>query len=158
MRCRLTSLSICLVVLVASISWCSNPDKEAAWEIIKTPQEQRGQALSKLSPEKQVDVFVYADTKIEPPVILAGEVASNWKSTLPVIKQRLVSETDGGTLAGMMMILSAVSAQYCSLSGREDVLSVASQAVDKIDAPYRDLAKKQLREITHPQNQLSRCQ
>ena len=158
MRRRLTSLCMCIVVLPAWISGCSNPDKEAAREIIRTPREQRGQALSRLSPEKQVDVFVYADTKVEPAVILAGEVARNWKSTLPIVKQRLASETDARTLAGMMMILSATSAQYCSLSGREDILSVASQAVSKIDPPYRDLADKQLKEITHPQNQLPFCQ
>jgi hypothetical protein len=158
MRRLLTPLWMGLGVLLTLISGCSNPDKEAAWEIIRTPSEQRGQALSRLTPEKQVDIFVYADTKIEPPLILAGEVASNWKSTLPVVKQRLASETDSRILAGMMMILSATSSQYCSLSDREDVLSAASQAVNKIGAPYRDLAEKQLKEITHPQNRLSPCQ
>ncbi len=158
MRRRLTPLWMGLGVLLALISGCSNPDKEAAWAIIRTPSEQRGQALSRLTPEKQVDIFVYADTKIEPPLILAGEVASNWKSTLPIVKQRLASETDSRILAGMMMILSATSSQYCSLSDREDVLSAASQAVNKIGAPYRDLAEKQLKEITHPQNRLSPCQ
>jgi hypothetical protein len=158
MRRRPTPLWMGLGVLLALILGCSNPDKEAAWAIIRTPSEQRGQALSRLTPEKQVDIFVYADTKIEPPLILAGEVASNWKSTLPIVKQRLASETDSRILAGMMMILSATSSQYCSLSDREDVLSAASQAVNKIGAPYRDLAEKQLKEITQPQNRLSPCQ
>lgn len=144
-------------VLLALISGCSDPDRETAWKIIKMSPEQRIQALSRLAPEKQVDIFVYAYTRIEPPTILAGEVASNWKSTLPVVKQRLTSETDDRILAGMMMILSATSAQYCSLSDREDVLSAASQAANKIGAPYRDLAEKQLEKITHPQNRLSPC-
>jgi hypothetical protein len=153
----MTPLWICFCVPLALASGCSYPDKEAAWEIIKMPPEQRGQALSRLSPEKQINIFVYANTKIEPPLILAGEVASNWKSTLPVVKQRLASETDARTLAGMMMILSVVSANYCSLSNREDVLSAASQAVNKLGEPYRDLAEKQLKEIAHPLNRLPPC-
>jgi len=157
MKRQMALICSCLGLFLTLISGCSNPDKEAAWEIIKMPTEQRGPALSRLAPEKQVDVFLYAYTQIEPPRILAGEVASNWKSTLPVVKNRLVSETNPPMLAGLMMILSAVSANYCALSEREDVLTAASQAVNKLGAPYRDLAEKQLKEIAHPEKQLPPC-
>jgi hypothetical protein len=154
---RMTPIWSSLGVFLALALGCSNPDKEAAWEIIRMPPEQRGQALSRLPPEKQMDIFVYADTKIEPPMTLALEVASNWKSMLPVVTQRLASETDARTLPGLMMILFAVSANYCALSERDDVLIAASRAVKKIDAPYRDAAERQLKEITHPQNKLPPC-
>jgi hypothetical protein len=148
------SLSLALPLIV---SGCRNPAKEATLEIIRMPAQQRERALSQLSPEQQLDVYVYADTKIDPPLILAQEIASNWKSTLPPVKNRLESETDGATLAGLVMILSAVSTDHCSLADREDVLSAASRAIAKIGIPYRELAEKQLREIAHPDNQLPPC-
>lgn len=144
-------------VLSSAISGCANPDKELTRELLSLPVEQRAQALSKFPAEKQLDLYMYAYNRMEPPVILAGEVARNWQTTLPVIKSRISTEKSDHLLAGLMMILSAMSSQYCSLAKRDDVLAVASQAVSKIGPPYRDLARKQLNEIRHPENQLPSC-
>jgi hypothetical protein len=145
-------------IFLYSIGGCANPDRDLTREVIRLPVEERGQALSKFPAEKQLDLYMYAYTRMEPPVILAGEVASNWQTTLPVIKARLSTERYDHSLAGLMMILSAISSQYCSLAKRDDVLAVASQAVNKIEPPYRDLANEQLNQLMHPGKQLPPCQ
>lgn len=133
------------------------PERSTALRILEMPTEQRLRAMSELPPEKQVDVFLYAYTSVEPPKILAGEVAQNWKVTLPVIKDRLAKESRESYLDGLMLTLSAISARYCSLADRTDVLLVASRAVEKIGPPYRELADEQLARLKQPSADLPPC-
>jgi hypothetical protein len=126
-------------------------------EIVKMPHEQREVVLSKLTGEEQIEVYLYAYTRMEPPVILAGEMASNWPSTLPVIAKRLKTEESETSLVGLMMVLSAISSHFCSLETNNDVLEGASQVVTKIKPPYRELADKQLKEMKEPNRQLPLC-
>jgi hypothetical protein len=65
---------IWIVVLI--LAGCTNPKKELTRQILDSPVEQRGLILANLSGEKQVDVYLYAYHKIEPPVILAAELVT----------------------------------------------------------------------------------
>jgi hypothetical protein len=151
------AFSFCYV-LFSLVGGCATPERQLTREIIETPVDKRASVLARFPADKQLDIFMYAYTKMEPPRILAGELASNWRTTLPVVKAHLMTDTDEVTLSGMMMILSAVSSQYCSLEDRSDILTAASQAVGKIRAPHRELAEQQLKQIAHPEMHLPPCQ
>jgi hypothetical protein len=153
-----TRLSARLLVALLTVVGCGNPDAELTHQILNMPVEQRGVALSRLPGEKQVAVYLYAYNRTEPPVILAGELADNWRTTLPSITARLAREDKETSAVGLIMILSAISSQYCSLADRNDVLAVARQAVSKIGPPHRELAERQLNRMEHPEKQLSPCQ
>lgn len=153
---RIVSLPILIVLLI--VTGCTNPDKELADRILRTPREQRGLELSRLSGERQVDTYLYIYRRTEPPVILAGELAENWRTTLPSITSRLGKEANETSTVALMMALSAISSQYCSVADRKDVLTVAQQAVSRIGPPYKDLAERQLNRMEHPEKQLPPCQ
>jgi hypothetical protein len=150
-------LSPPLWIILLIFSGCTNPDKELTNEILNKPREQRGVALSRLSGEKQVDVYLYAYRRMEPPVILAGELADNWRTTLQPVTVRLAREDNETSAVGLMMILSAISSQYCSLAKRDDVLTAATEAISKIRQPYSELAERQLRLMKTPEKQLPPC-
>jgi hypothetical protein len=150
-------LSVPLWTILLISGGCKNPDKELATEILNLPREQRGVALSRLSGEKQVDVYLYGYRRMEPPVILAGELADNWRTTLQPITDRLAREDNETSAVSLIMILSAISSQYCSLANRDDVLAAATQALSKIKPPYSELAERQLRLMKTPEKQLPPC-
>jgi hypothetical protein len=75
-------------------------DAKQARAILRLPSEQRRQALTQLTPDKQLDVYLYAATRVEPPLILANELAGNRQSILPRVKDRLASEVDERRLDG----------------------------------------------------------
>jgi len=152
---RIVCLPITIVLLL--VIGCADPEKELANKILRMPIEQRAGELSQLSAKQQVDVYLYVYRRTEPPVILAGELAKNWRATLPSITSRLENEQNETSIAALMLALSAVSSQYCSLAERNDVLAVAQQAVSRIGPPYRDLAERQLSLMKHPEKQLPPC-
>jgi hypothetical protein len=81
----------------------------------------------------------------------------NWKADLPIVKQRLASDSDG-RLAQLMPVLVAISSNYCSLAERKDVLSLVSQAIPRMGDLYRASAEEDLKRIVHPTKQLPPCQ
>jgi hypothetical protein len=145
----------CLLSVI--IVGCTTPVGKKTREIVKMSHEQREVALSKLTGEEQIEIYLYAYNRMEPPVILAGEMASNWPSTLPVIAKRLKTEESETSLVGLMMILSTISSHFCSLETNNGVLASASYAVTKIRPPYRELADQQLKEMKEPNRQLPQC-
>lgn len=96
---------------------------------MKLPLEQRRQTLAKLPPETQVDLYVYAATKREPPFLL-GEIAENWKSVLPVVEKRLSTERSDEARYQLVWLLVAIAENYCFLSDQTDVLERASRAAN----------------------------
>ena len=152
--------TVCLMIptVLLTVVGCADPDKKLADKILTMHFDQRAVELSHLSGEQQVDLYLYVYRRTEPPVILAGELANNWRTTLPSITSRLENEQNETSTAALMLALSAISSQYCSLAERSDVLAVARQAVSRIGPPYRDLAERQLNLMKHPEKQLSPCQ
>ncbi len=118
---------------------------------------ERKQAFASMSPIKQMDVYMAAATKLEPPIPYQGYLGANWKSVLPLVKERLASESDG-RLAVLMPILVIISDNYCSLAERKDVLSLVSQAIPRMGDLYRASAEEDLKRIVHPTKQLPPCQ
>lgn len=144
-------------VLSAMVGGCSSPDERLARSVIRMTPEKRRATFSHLSPETEIYVYTYGYTRNEPPVILASEIAPNWKSVLPVLSVRLQSEHSEAALAGLLMILPVISEHYCSLSERNDVLSAAYGATARLGPPYRELAERQIEEISHPGTGLPPC-
>jgi hypothetical protein len=158
MKGQTTRRILISILCINALSGCADPTRKLTYEIVRTPPEQRATALSRLPAERQLDVYEYAYRRMEPSVILAGEVASNWRTTLPVITDRLARNNSEQSLVGLMMILSTVSSQNCSLAKRNDTLLAASQAVSKISPPYRELAERQLKKIKNPDSDLPPCE
>lgn len=152
---RIVSLQIAILLLIAI--GCANPEKKLADRVIRMPFEQRAVELSHLSGKEQVDLYLYIYHRTEPPVILAGELAKNWRTTLPSITSRLENEQNESSTAALMLALSAISSQYCSLAERYNVLAVAQQAVSRAGPPYKDLADRQLYLMKYPEKQLPPC-
>jgi len=151
-------LILSAVSLLSAVSaGCSSPDEKLARSVIRMTPEERRATLSHLRPETEIYVYTYAYTRNEPPLILASEIAPDWKSVLPVLSVRLKSERNEAILAGLIMVLPVISEHYCSLSGRDDILSAASQAATKLEPPYRELADKQIEEIRRPDAKLPPC-
>lgn len=146
-----------VLIVFSAVSGCSSSEEKLAKSVVKMSADERSQTLSRLSPETQLYIYTYAYTRNEPPIILAKEIAADWKSVLPVLEARLKSENNETVLAGLIMILPVISANYCTLSGREDVLSAAAQAAAKLGPPYRELAEKQVEEIRHLDTNLPTC-
>jgi hypothetical protein len=110
-----------------------------------------------MSPKKQLDVYMAAAMKLEPPIPYQGYLAANWRTVLPVVKERLASESDG-RLAALMPILVIISGNFCSLAERNDVLSLISQAIPRVGELYRASVEEDLRKIAHPTKQLTPCE
>ncbi len=148
---------VCVCSLLSGCSGCADANAKQARAIIQLPPEQRRQALVALAPDQQLDVYLYAATRVEPPLILATELASNGPSILPRLKDRLASEVDDRRFTQLMLILVAISASDCSLEKRRDILSVVEQAIPKMKEENRQLANHLLEAVTHPAKQLSPC-
>lgn len=148
-------VSVCSVLL--DCSGCADEDTKQARAIIQLSSDQRRQALARLAPDKQLDVYLYAATRVEPPLILANELASNGPSILPHLKARLVSEVDDRRFTQLMLILVAISSSSCSLEKRTDILKIVEQTIPKMEEENRQLANHLLEGITHPAKQLSPC-
>jgi hypothetical protein len=158
MKNQITGGIFIFILCISALPGCADSTRRLTYEIVSTPPEQRATVLSRLPAEKQLDVYEYAYRRMEPSVILAGEVASNWRTTLPAITDRLARNDSEQSLVGLMMILSAVSSQNCSLAKRNDTLLAASQAVSKISPPNRELAERQLKKIKNPDRDLPPCE
>jgi hypothetical protein len=154
---KMVAVCACLLLVACPRTARRDPIAERAEAIVHMPSEERRQAVSGLRPDEQLDVYMYAYTKMEPPKVLASEVASSWKTVLPILESRTTSETSSRKLAGLIMIFAAISYNECSLAGQQDVLATTSEAVTKISPPFRKVAEEQLREIAHPTKQLPPC-
>jgi hypothetical protein len=123
--------------------------------------QQRREAFAGMPPNKQLDVYLYGSLRFEPGLMFSDEVASNWKSVLPVVKERLASEsTHNEDRTQLLWLLATISQNYCSLADRKDVLTAASQAIAGMDNAHRQYAEEPLNRISHPTNnkQLPSCQ
>jgi hypothetical protein len=132
-------------------------DAKQALEIMRMPEDQRQQAFAKLSPNKQVDVYLAGRMRVEPPLLSQFYLASNWRSVLPVVKDRLTTESDG-RLASLMPVLVAISNNYCSFAERKDVTSLVSQAIPRMGRLYQESAEEDLKKISRPNKELPPCQ
>lgn len=150
----LATIFACLAI--TACSGLMDSDVRQAKAIMKLPEEQRPQAFAKMAPNKQLDVYLAGATKIEPPTMLQGYLAANWKSILPVVKERLASESDG-RLAQLTPVLVAISDSYCSLANRVDVLSAVSQAIPRMAEYYQVAAEEDLKNISQPAKRLPPC-
>jgi hypothetical protein len=151
------SIFLCCWLMLFGFLGCTDPETKQARALVAMPSEQRRRALSELSPNRQLDVYLYAATKVEPGLLLTDELAGNWRAILPGLKERLASETDETRLSPLILILVAISSTQCSLAERSDILTVASQAVAKMSHRRRQLGEEQLRAVAHPGKQLAPC-
>lgn len=163
MKCRFTYVVIATAVLVVCpfISGCltgCEPDAKQIKEIMKSPPQQRPEVFAKMSPSKQLEIYFYGQ-HYEPPYDFHFYLAPNWKSLLPTVKERLISEPDEKKVADMLALLEVISVTQCSLAKRADVLDAASEAVAKLRiAIYIGRAKQALVTITHPSKPLPPCE
>jgi hypothetical protein len=151
---------LALVWLSFALAGCghsTDPNVEQAKAIIRLPVNQRPKALAELPLNKQLDVYLYAATRVEPPLVLAKEVASNGPSILPTVRDRLAAEADDRRFTQLMLILVAVSASQCSLEKRADILDVVQRAIPRMKEENRETANHLLEAIKHPEKQLPPC-
>jgi hypothetical protein len=154
---RLRKVLIILICVAGSgCSGLMDSDVRQAKAIMRMPEEQRGQAFDKMPPNKQLDVYLAGATRVDPPIRLQGYLAAHWKEILPVVKERLASESDG-RLAQLTPALVAISDSYCSLADRVDVLSAVTQAIPRMAEYYQVAAEEDLRNISHPVKRLPPC-
>jgi hypothetical protein len=155
----LSEIAILFACACLAMSACSgrmDSDVRQAKAIMRMPENQRQQAFDKITPSKQLDVYLAGATKVEPPIMLQGYLAANWRAVLPVVKERLASETDA-RLAQLTPVLVIISDSYCSLADRVDVLSAVSAAIPRM-AEYNQVAAEQdLRNISQPAKRLTPC-
>ncbi len=120
---------------------------------------QRRDALTKLTPNKQLDVYL-AGNRQEPGINFAYEVAGNWRVVLPVLKERLTAEPDEANRFHLLWLLASIAENFCDLRQRQDVLQVASKAVAAMSGGYKQYAEEPLRRITNltTDKQLPACQ
>lgn len=156
---RLSKPVITFAYTCLAMSACSglmDSNVRQAKAIMRMPEDQRQQAIDKMPPNEQLDVYLAGATKIEPPIMLQSYLAANWKTVLPVVKERLASES-GGRLAQLTPVLVTISDSYCSLADRVDVLSAVSQAITRMAEYYRVAAEEDLRNISQPAKRLPPC-
>jgi hypothetical protein len=153
------ALFLALSCVLAFLSGCERPDPVAsqARAIVQLPPEQRRKALVELPLDKQLGVYLYAATRVEPPLILAKELASNGPSILPILKDRLASEANDRRFTQLMLILVAVSAGDCSLEKRTDILDTVQRAIPRMNQENQQTANHLLESIVHPERQLAPC-
>jgi|SRR5579883_121413 len=154
------ALLLVLVCLSFALSGCgdsSDPDVERAKAIVRLSADQRQKALVELPLDKQLDVYLYAATKVEPPLVLAKEVASNGPSILLTVKNRLAAEADDRRFTQLMLILVAVSASHCSLEKRSDILDIVQRTIPRMKEENKETASHLLEAIKHPDKQLPPC-
>jgi hypothetical protein len=156
MKCLLV-LPLCAAAALPGCGGCTDPNAKHARAIIEMSPQQRRQALAELPPDKQLDVYLYAATRVEPPLILANELVANGPSILPQLKGRLASERDERRFTQLMLILVAISAGDCSLEKRRDVLGIVEQAIPKMKEDNKQLAEHLLAAVAHPPRQLPPC-
>ena len=140
---------------VSGCSWIVDSDVKQAQAIVKLPEWQRQDALAKMPPNKQMDVYL-AGATADPPMVLQGYVAANWKTVLPAVKERLATES-GGRLAQLTPLLVTISDSYCSLADRVDVLTAVSQAIPRMAEYYQVAAEEDLRKISTRAKRLPPC-
>lgn len=121
------------------------------------PEDRRQREVDRLSPDKQVDVYLAGITEIEPPLMMDEYLAANWKSVLPVIRDRMALGSDD-RLPRLMPTLVTISNKYCSLADRKDVLDAVSAALPRMGGLYQASAEEDLNKIAHPTKQLAHCQ
>jgi hypothetical protein len=130
-------------------------DVRQAQAIVKLPEWQRQGALAKMPAIKQMDVYL-AGATADPPMVLQGYVAANWKVVLPVVKERLATESDG-RLAQLTPLFVTISDSYCSLADRVDVLTAVSQAIPRMAEYYQVAAEEDLKKISASAKRLPPC-
>ena|SRR5215472_15336172 len=150
--------SYILLLLSCSTLWgCLNPDQRQALDLMKLPDEaERRREFSKLSPEKQIDVYL-ATVSFEPPPGFEDYVAADWKVVLPVVKHRLTTES-GRKLFALVLVLRVISEHYCSLSNSADLLSEATAAIPRTGKGYKTWAEEEVGRIQHPAKTLPPCE
>jgi hypothetical protein len=156
---RIYKLTLMLLALAAACSLLSGcgPDARQARAMRQITPQQRREAFASMPPEKQLDVYLISAGG-EPGHIFSYDLASNWKSVLPVLKQRLSSQRGEAERVQLLWLLAAISENYCSLAERKDVLDAASRAVASMGASSKQYAQEPLRRVIHPTKQLPPCQ
>ena len=150
---------IALVGLCLALAGCLPPldsDGQQALAIARMPAEEAQRAINKLSPDKQVDVYLAGGTQVEPPLMLQGYLAPNWRAVLPVVKARLASASSARVFE-LSNLLLIISQNFCSLAERDDVLSAVSAAGPRA-GPYRTSVEEDLKKILQPAKKLPTCQ
>lgn len=125
--------------------------------LIPMSSEQRRETLAALSPDQRLDVFLYAATRLEPPILLANEVAADAPGVLPALTSRMTTELDNARFAKLMLVLAAISTTRCSVEHREDILGIVRQGVSRISPEQRTLANQMLIAMERPAKELPPC-
>lgn len=121
-----TSSHIVLLLACCTLWGCLNSDQRQALAIMRLRDQAESRLqFSKLSPEKQIDVYLATVSFEPPPLAFQDYVAANWKVLLPVVRRRLATES-GLRLLSFVSVLRVISEHYCSLSNRGDLLSGAT--------------------------------
>jgi hypothetical protein len=152
-RCTLMLSLLTLVLMCLFLTGCltgCGPDARTARAVMQMNPQQRREAFAAMPPNKQLDVFLYAALKFEPGKIFLDDVAVNWRSVLPFVKDRLASSaTSDAERIQLLWLLAAITDRYCSLGERQDVLTAASQSVAKMDDRHKAYAREPLTMILH---------
>jgi len=131
--------------LLCASTGCGNPDAKQAKLIMEMPAGERRQALHSLPPDKEVAIYLYAATKIEPPKLLM-ETAADWERILPTVKERLLTEKDDLARFQLLWLLVNISENYCLVSSHTDLVDAAKKAVAEM-GPYKNAAQEPLNRI-----------
>lgn len=146
----------CSCLAMSACSGLMESDVRQAKAIMRMPENERQQAFDKMPLNKQLDLYLAGATKIEPPTMLEGYLAAHWKSVLPVVKERVASES-GGRLAQLTPVPVIISDSYCSLADSVDVLSSVSAAIPRMAEYNQVAAEPDLRNISQPAKRLPTC-
>ena len=152
----LLALAAACSLLSGCLTGCG-PDAKQARAMRQITPQQRREAVASMPPEKQLDVYLIAAGG-EPGHNFSYDLASNWKSVLPALKQRLASQPGEAERVQLLWLLAAISENYCSLAERKDVLDAASRVVASMGASNKQYAEEPLRRVIHPTKQLPPCQ
>jgi hypothetical protein len=157
---RTYTLVVAFASLLTGCAWLSGcltgcgPKGQQIKAIMSMTSRERQETFAKMPPEKQLELYFYGQ-HYEPPLNLHHYLAPTWKSLLPLVKQRLTSESDEKKVADMLALLEMVSVTQCSLVNRKDVLEIASGAAAKLRIDvYKGSARQSLNNLTHPAKQL----
>ena len=112
------------------------------------PPEQRGDRFSNYPFETQVDVYLFASTRVHPPEFgYAYDIARNGKAVLPVLNQKLREEKSQSRQERLLYVYEVMSEFFYPLKKDEEVIALVKQTISRMTSPYKERAELSLRSI-----------
>lgn len=135
-------LKLIYVILFVSLIGCSDYKSDYS-NIEKLPRDQRVSAYEKLSPDKQIKIFLIGMRQEPPDLYYLDSLAAQGEKAIPFMLDFLDKEENDYNKYNLLRAFKHMHLHYLELSKKQEVIAAIQQSIATIKEPaYKQLSEQ----------------